>query len=174
MNERVLTEKDKEMIERFRKKTEELAKTIGQPPKKDYSFWRYPRKYKLTETEKADAPRKLQEYIAIKNNAMIIVQKHIKRLQDEDKIKNKDLINKLKYGLGVLERGKQNSIQWGIDNDEDRGIIGYMERFPRGRRGGIGLSRGFGELLCQFGPECVWKDEIMNAIDKIEDYHADM
>jgi hypothetical protein len=161
-----LTDKDKIMLERFRKATAEYSSSIGLPPKKRYFIHNMPRKYKLNEQEKKEIPAKYEEFIKIQDDAINLVKKNIKRLEDEDSVKHEWIIYKLKKGLEVLEGGKQAVIERGV-----LGLIGWLERVQRGRRSGFGLWRGFGEFLnaLPYSKE-PWTDEIMDAVDKIESY----
>ncbi|CAL7962281.1 hypothetical protein GAMM_350020 [Gammaproteobacteria bacterium] len=165
------TEKDKEMLKIFLETCDRMSKSMGQPDKKDHSIYRLPKRFKLTEKEKKELPAKYEEYLRIKDNAINLVKKHIKRLEDEDPTKHDWIIYKLKIGLGVLERGKQAVIERGGVSD----LMEWLERFQRGRRPGFGLNRGFGDFLNAppYSKE-PWTGEIMDAVNKIEDYFNDM
>ena len=184
-----LTEKDKMMLEQFTKKCEQLATTEGPEDLQNRPIKYSPRKYKLTDEEKAEVPAQINEFIRLYDVAIATVTKHIPRLKknglsedeweiyetksggvhfdQDDRIKIVQwLIEDLQKGLGLLQRRKEKIIKDGIEE-----MIADLERSKRGRRPGLGLSRGFGEILW-IGYD--WQDEIMAAIDDIEDYYNNM
>ena len=75
------------------------------------------------------------------------------------------MIEDLKNALDVIMTYRQRAFDGGVDE-----MIANLERFKRGGRL-VGLSRGFGEILW-IGYD--WQDEIMAAIDDIEDYYNNM
>ena len=76
-----LTEKDKIIIAEIMAHTKELEATANQKSTKDYSISRFPRKYKLTEEEKAEIPAKFDELIRLYDIAIVAVKKHLQRLE---------------------------------------------------------------------------------------------
>ena len=94
-----------------------------------------PRKYPLTEQEKAELPKKYNKYIAIQQNAINIVKKYINKFEKNPEYKI--TVEDLKNGLNVLETGLSRKTKKGID-----GLLADLERFPKDRRPGFGL-KGF-------------------------------
>jgi len=99
-------------------------------------------------------------------NAASIIEKYIKKFGTEPR--NKLLIEDLSMGLSNI-RGGVKLIREGD----------WLERvalkYPPGKRGGFGLSRGFGEFLYALPKEYEsLVDEIMEAVRKIEHYFASM
>jgi hypothetical protein len=53
-------------------------------------------------------------------------------------------------------------------------LLRYLKT-PKEKRGGFGLSRGFEEFLLAMPKEDkYWVDEILDAVDAIEDYYREM
>lgn len=74
------------------------------------------------------------------------------------------LIHELEHGAQLLKKGKEN-----FANEEFKKSFFDM---PSVMRGGLGLSRGFGEILYPIKEE--WADEIMAAVRAIEKYFNEM
>ena len=107
---------------------------------------------------------KQRALIKLLAEATEIILKYIKRFEAENSSENDLLVTNLYLGLSNLT-GRVNLI---IDNEQL-----LLERLstPSIKRGGFGLSRGFGEFLWQ-GAD--WQNEIMDAVHKIERYYRDM
>jgi hypothetical protein len=86
-------------------------------------------------------------------------------LRDDNINKSDSLKADLENALRVFKIGKDN-----FSKDEFR-----MKLFdkPPSKRGGIGLSRGFGEILMALPPE-PWIDELLDAVYEIERYYSQM
>lgn len=97
--------------------------------------------------------------------AVGIIIKYIKQFEKQSNAENDLLISDLYLGLSNLT-GRINLI---IDNEQL-----FLERLttPSEKRGGFGLSRGFGEFLCAIEED--WVDEILDAVYKIEEYYRKM
>jgi len=113
-----------------------------------------PRKYPLTNEEKVMLPEKYTRYISIQQDAIQIVKKYVNQFSNSPEYKI--IVEDLKNGLNVLEVGLSKDVEKGID-----GFLADLERFPKGRRPGFGISRGFGEFLWQ-GYD--WQKEIMDSV----------
>ena len=183
-----LPEEGKLMVLRAMAHAKELEATANQEPKKRHRICDMPRKYKLTEEEKAEIPAKFDEFIRLYDVAIAATKKHLQRLEkvgfskDEwdiyeihsggvhfdqnDRAKIIEwLIEDLKKALDLLIAYRQKVLDDGIDN-----MIANLERFQRGRRP-VGLSRGFREILW-VGYD--WQEEIMNAVREIGFYYNNM
>lgn len=102
--------------------------------------------------------------MAVREEAINIIRKHIDIFSNNPE--HRGFIKDLKHGLEVLEKGSQRRIDEGIEKFAED-----LKKYPRGKRPGLGLSRGFGEFLWQ-GYD--WQKEIMDAVRKIERYHSSM
>jgi len=106
--------------------------------------------------------KKLGNLIKLYDDAIEIVQKYINKFKGDPEY---DVtITDLRNGLDVLECGRKNK----KDNFD---WLSSVLKIPKEKRGGFGLSRGFGEFLWKAD---AWQREIMNAIHKIEDYYRNM
>ena len=122
-----------------------------------------------TKQELQGLEKKYNEFLQVRQNAINVVKKYIDRFQHEvtNDPSNILVVKDLQHGLEVLKKGKSRIEREGID-----GIANDIKEYPTStERPGLGLSRGFGEFLWQ-GED--WQNEIMDAVDKIEDYYSDM
>ena len=104
--------------------------------------------------------------IALLKKACLIVEKYIDQFRnnEEYRLTIEDLnmsLRNLNGGINLLS----NNPKW------------FLERLNRTKekRGGFGLSRGFGEFLLALPKEDeYWADEILDAVYAIEDYYREM
>jgi len=166
---RELTEKDKEVLAVFDRMCERLGKSMeayySQKPKA-IDISKLPKESKLPEEEKLLMPKKFAIYMQIQKDAIDVLNKHIERLKRENPETNKALIADLENGLRVLTVGMEREIKEGVE-----GLIARLESYKPGKRPGLGLTRGFDEILLQRED---WEGEIMEAVRKIEHYFASM
>ena len=69
------------------------------------------------------------------------------------------------------------NLQGGYDRTKKAGIVDLLRyvKIPKHKRGGLGLSRGFGEFLRALPKEDEhWASEIMDDVHKIENYYREM
>jgi hypothetical protein len=62
-----------------------------------------------------------------------------------------------------------NNLQRHREQLKQLGIMAPLFNYHYGKRPGLGLSRGFGDILPR---EQSWTDDIMNALREIESYYA--
>ena len=108
----------------------------------------------------------LERFISVRKKAIQKVTEKIKELKAQNLDDDQYLIKELEHGLDVLNKGLERIKREGVE-----GIDRDIKRWPRGKRPGLGLSRGFGEFLWH-GYD--WEKEIMAAIDDIENYFRNM
>jgi hypothetical protein len=166
MNEN--SDKKEEVDEIVKSFLEDLKRKKADPKfwekKKPKSIYDMPRKYKLSEEERKEVPEKYKQFIKIQEEAIRVVRKYLIKFKDSGKYLW--VIKDLERGLNVLEVGYRKDVEKGPE-----GLLADLERFQKGRRPGFGLSRGFGEFLFEGGD---WQEEIMDAVEKIEDYYCSM
>lgn len=110
--------------------------------------------------------QKREMLIFLLKEACGIVKKYICKFKDDDEYKL--IIEDLEMGLRNLDGGinlLSTNQQW------------FLERLNRTKekRGGFGLSRGFGEFLLALPKEDeYWADEILDAVYAIENYYQEM
>jgi hypothetical protein len=115
---------------------------------------------------------KLIGFLQVSQKAIDIINKYIEKIEKSDDETLKDMIlEDLKHGLSVLEKGKSRDIRNGVKEIEKD-----LKRFKRGNRPGFGLHRGFCEFLGGSINEYKnwkgeWSDEILNAVIKIDAYY---
>lgn len=82
---------------------------------------------------------------------------------------------KYKYRIQDLERGYGNlTRRIDLIYRRDGWIVRHFIRTGN-KRGGFGLYRGFGEMMMSYHKRSGdWTEEIMNAVDAIEDYYREM
>lgn len=95
-------------------------------------------------------------------NAASIIEKYIKKFGTEPQ--NKLLIEDLSIGL----RNVKGRIKLITEGDWLEKVV---LKYPPGKRGGFGLSRGFDEILPQRED---WEREVMDAVREVEHYFASM
>ena len=106
------------------------------------------------------------ERSSVAREAADIVQKYIDKFKDDEVHK---------YRIQDLERGLDNLVGR-IDSIYaiDGWIVRHLMR-PKNKRGGFGLSRGFGEMMMSYYKEDGdWTDEIMDAVDAVEKYYREV
>ncbi len=115
-------------------------------------------------TQEEDAKR--VRLISLLRNACLIVEKYINKFKYDDSYKL--TIEDLNIGLDNLT----GRIKLLSDNIEWFKLVLSRQNH---KRGGFGLSRGFGEFLLAMPKEDeYWVDEILDAVYAIEDYYRSM
>lgn len=119
---------------------------------------------RISEAERIELEKKLYGLLETQEYAMGVIKKHIEQLQCKEG--NEAVVKDLLHGLSIVEGGYNRCKEEGIG-----GLAMFLKKSPRGKRPGLSLTRGFGEFLWH-GYD--WEREIMEALDKIEDYFASM
>jgi hypothetical protein len=110
--------------------------------------------------------QKRDDLIRLIIHAAEVVEFHIKRLKCHTEYK--DTLDDLNMGLNNLYAGIKNF-------REDSEFFLKLLKRDKHKRGGFGLSRGFGEFLRALPKEDeYWASEIMDAVHAIEDYYRSM
>lgn len=109
---------------------------------------------------------KFDEFLELRKEAINILQKYIEQFSSNPDYKI--TVEDLKHGLEVLKGGYKR-----VEGEGIKGLKEDLIKYPKGKRPGIGLSRGFGEFLYAL-PEEPWIDEIMDAVKRIEEYWRNM
>lgn len=117
-------------------------------------------------SDEGDMAQKFQIFLQIAEDAIHILKKYIAIFANDPE--KQALVSDLKHGLEILEKGTQRRKDEGIAKFAE-----HLKKYPRDKRPGLGLSRGFSEFLYTL-PDEPWIDEIMNAVRKIERYYASL
>jgi hypothetical protein len=118
----------------------------------------------LDEIDKTEMKQKLENFLKINEEAMRIISKYVNKFKD--KKEHEYQVKKLEFWLSILKQGCERDKILGVD-----GFIAKFKKYPQGKRPTFGFSKGFGEFLWQ-GYD--WQREILEAVDKIDNYYNKM
>lgn len=110
--------------------------------------------------------RKRENLKDLLENAAIIVRNYISKFHDNPEYK---------VTIEDLEVGYRNLMSRSRLFYKKEDLFIEILKEPKEKRGGFGLSRGFEEFLLAMPKEDkYWVDEILNAVDAVEDYYREM
>jgi hypothetical protein len=121
---------------------------------------------KLPEGEIIELRHKLERLLSLFAESISVVKKYIEKFRKDPKYL---------YIVKDLEHG-QSVLQGWYDRIKKAGIVDLSRHIKKKlKRGGFGLSRGFGEFLYALPKDDEeWSDEVMDAVRKIERYYRSM
>lgn len=117
-----------------------------------------------TEIESIEIEKKFHDFLLVRKEAIDVIKKYIEKFKYKRDYES--ILRRLEFGLSTIEAGYNR-----VNKDGIEGLLADLKKYPKGKRPLFGYSRSFGEFLWQ-GYD--WQREILEAVDKIDNYYNNM